>query len=892
MPGSKLFMFNIAAVAAAAPFLAKQQSEGGKVSITIATTNDVYSMYARPMSGNGYYFQGTPSEQFYSICEKDADTCYGTAGAMDMPEASVDKLYNIDLSATGGKVMTKEDSGCVDPSKFDDMVRDPASAWGNTAQMAGTYKYLGLTADTDEYISMLPGDFVAMSYLSSITYGQHMVDMMNAGEVDLVAFGDHEFQFKNKCPPADLADHPEYNDVCLSWNMATGNFLYLGSNVFEDAEKTRLYGSTLEVADEISFVNATVPKNKKVFDEETSYYAPSGNYWFKMVKDKKVCFTGTTEASADEPIIGSTNVWLSDEYEAGVNATREMNEDGCNLVIVLTHQREGYDVLFWRKAVVEEGIKIDAIIGGHDHFPAFLNLQHPTKPDIITPVWKMGMDGQMLGKFVFDFDEQHPDGKLRYAHAIPVFDEQCDQHFIGTDNEEWWNNNVMQTWTHWVQPIKPLQDTNMTNLLFAGFYDTADIRSAESRVGNMLADLFLRNLSAHFAALDGGNIRYGLSQNFTERIPLTELDLYEETPFLDGMVSYDMSLMEVFGYMIYSAPIAMGGPNAPRPVTSGFEIEMDPTTTEHGGVKFIRFTGTSHMAGIVNRTQTECGHPTLKCGEIIWNAEEGWKVDPFTMVIVTAPDYNARYSPDDSPTLRRSYYLTQMSDLCRRGAESYAIDLMESRHPSLALLVLTSSTPTSTTTTGSSRPHYTEDSIKAADEFCGSKAAGSYCMYWQTTAGQVCHGTEVSCSSLLVEGRRLAVADADSQTCWARLDSTIPERSVHVWTDEAVTPEGVKVIDTTTPMADGSAAAAMLLSGPWYVGGEHPEDLEAYGISDPDVESMEMANLPVRRWLESTPAASTDSFVLASFAGEAPKKTVGQFYGAKVNPRTILALHQ
>ncbi|EER04918.1 hypothetical protein Pmar_PMAR010470 [Perkinsus marinus ATCC 50983] len=506
-----------------------------------------------------------------------------------MPEASVDKLYNIGLSATGGKVTTKEDSGCVDPFKFDDMVRDPSSAWGNTAQMAGTYKYLGLTADTDEYISLLPGDFVAMSYLSSITYGQHMVDMMNAGEVDLVAFGNHEFQFKNKCPPADLGNHPEYNDVCVAWNMATGNFLYLSNNVFEDAKKTKLLGSTLKVPDEISFVNATVPKNKKIFNEETSYYAPSGNYLFKMVKGEKVCFTGTTEASADEPIIGKANVWLSDEYEAGVNDTREMSEDGCNLVIILTHQREGYDVLLWRKAVVEEGIRIDAIIGAHDHFPAFLNLQHPTKPDIITPVWKM------------------------------------------------------------------------------------DIRSAESRAGNVLADLFLRNISAHFAALCGGNIRYGLSQNFTGRLPLTALDLFEETPFLGGMVSYDVSLMEVFGYMIYSAPIAMGGPNAPRPVTSGFEIEMDPTSTQHGGVKFIRFTGTSHMAGIVNRTQAECGHPTLKCGEIIWNAEEGWKVDPLAMVVVAVPAYNARYSPNDAPTLRRSYYSTQMSDLCRRGADSYAI---------------------------------------------------------------------------------------------------------------------------------------------------------------------------------------------------------------------------
>ncbi|KAF4649362.1 hypothetical protein FOZ61_001407 [Perkinsus olseni] len=405
-------------------------------------------MFARPMTSNSYFFEGTPSDEFYTMCEQDGENCYGQAAVAGMPEAAIGNLFDMKLSATGGKVMTKEDSGCVDPSKFDHMVRDPASAWGNTAQMAGTYKYLGLTADTDEYISMLPGDFVAMSYLSSITYGQHMVDMMNAGEVDLVVFGNHEFQFKNKCPPADLKSRPEYRDVCVAWNMATGNFLYLSSNVFEDAERTVRFGTNLEVGDKVSFVNATVPKNKKVFNEESRYYAASGSYWFKMVKNKKICFTGTTQTSAAKSIAGDSNVWFSDMMESGVEAAREMNEDGCNLVIVLTHQREGYDVLFWRKAVVEEGIKIDAIIGGHDHFPAFLNLQHPTKPDIITPVWKMGMDGQMLGKFVFDFDDQHPNGKLRFAHAIPVFDGQCEQHFNGTANEEWWNNNVMQTWTH------------------------------------------------------------------------------------------------------------------------------------------------------------------------------------------------------------------------------------------------------------------------------------------------------------------------------------------------------------------------------------------------------------------------------------------------------------
>ncbi|KAF4681937.1 hypothetical protein FOZ63_009790, partial [Perkinsus olseni] len=128
--------------AAAAPFLAKSSENDYHASITIGTTNDVYSMYARPFSGNGYYFEGTPSEDFYKLCEEDGDACYGKAAALGMPEAAIEKMYDINLPYTGGAIMTSDDSGCVDASAFDEKVRGPSTKWGNTAQMAGTYKYI------------------------------------------------------------------------------------------------------------------------------------------------------------------------------------------------------------------------------------------------------------------------------------------------------------------------------------------------------------------------------------------------------------------------------------------------------------------------------------------------------------------------------------------------------------------------------------------------------------------------------------------------------------------------------------------------------------------------------------------------------------------------------
>ncbi|KAF4661896.1 hypothetical protein FOZ61_002881 [Perkinsus olseni] len=896
--------------AAAAPFLAKSSERDYHASITIGTTNDVYSMYARPFSGNGYYFEGTPSEDFYKLCEEDGDACYGKAAALGMPEAAIEKMYDINLPYTGGAIMTSDDSGCTDASAFDEKVRDPSTKWGNTAQMAGTYKYIGKTADTDEYISMLPGDFVAMSYLSSVTYGEHMIDMMNAGEVDLVAFGNHEFQFKDKCPVAQLDEHPEYNNNCVAWSMATGNFLYLGNNVYADEAKTSLLGSDLKVSQEISFVNATVGRNEKVFGtDDDAFYAASGNYWYKMVKKSKVCFAGTTETSAAQAIAGHTNVWFTDMIPSAVKSIREMNDDGCNLVIMLTHQCVGFDVLMWREAVVEQGLKLDAVLAGHDHFPAFLNLHHPTNSEVVTPIWKMGMDGQMLGRLVFDFDAEHPNGKLRYAHALPVLDDQCGHRFVGTEDEDWWNNNVMQTWSHWVQPIKPLANTNMDNLLFQGFYDTADICSDESRVGNMLSDLYMRNMSANIAALSCGNIRYALSQNFTERIPLTELDFYEENPFLDGMVSYDMSLLELFGFVLDSAPVAMNKQSSSsdirpprRAVTAGFEVEMDPAAEDHNGVTSMRFTGTSHMAGIVDRTATDCGHPTLKCGETIWTSQDGWKVDPMTIVKITVTDYNARYSPNDAPMLRRSFYLSQMSDLCRRGADAFTLDLNGGEATTFNCPpgqdffdYLDRERPwtdcgfidTSTTTTKSPSTSYTANSIAAADQYCSSNSSGSYCMFWQKGDGQQCHGTGLSCAHLLVEARMLA-AEAVTPTCWATLKDTVPERSVHVWSEEEVTPKGVPVVDKTTAMASGAASAACALPSAWLVGGEHVEDMDKYGITNPDLQSMKVANLPVRRW--STRQAAPQVMMLFEDESDTTASQE-ELRGAAINPQTILAMH-
>ncbi|EER05416.1 hypothetical protein Pmar_PMAR024879 [Perkinsus marinus ATCC 50983] len=126
----------------------------------------------------------------------------------------------------------------------------------------------------------------------------------------------------------------------------------------------------------------------------------------------------------------------------------------------------------------------------------------------------------------------------------------------------------------------------------------------------------------------------------------------------------------------------------------------------------------------------------------------------------------------------------------------------------------------------------------------------------------------------------------DSKTCWNRLESTIPKRSIHAWVKDAVTPDDVAVVDLDALTDAGSLSAALKLSSPWYIGGENLSNLENYGIFNPDTESMSLTNLPVRRWV------GKNKIKTGVVRNAAQNGYAGHFHGSNVDPRTFLAFHE
>lgn len=76
-------------------------------------------------------------------------------------------------------------------------------------------------------------------------------------------------------------------------------------------------------------------------------------------------------------------------------------------MVAFTHLRMPEDVKFWYEAVKCASRKrqpcphLDLMIGGHDHFPAMLELKNPASGRT-TRIWKMGQNGHLLGRFRFD----------------------------------------------------------------------------------------------------------------------------------------------------------------------------------------------------------------------------------------------------------------------------------------------------------------------------------------------------------------------------------------------------------------------------------------------------------------------------------------------------------
>ena len=200
----------------------------------------------------------------------------------------------------------------------------------------------------DYHLTTFGGDLISPSVLSSITKGQHMIQLMNALDITIATFGNHEF---------------DYGDQVLHKRMEESEFTWLSSNVVEDRGKP--FGNAKQ-----HIIHQAGPITIGLF----------------AVLTPDTAFLSSP----------STQVQFLDPLKIARKHVTDFNKKGVDLIIAISHQPLQDDILL---AHTVPGI--DVILGGYDH-DALSFLQN----DVL--IIKAGLDASHLA--VVDVDiEKTPD---------------------------------------------------------------------------------------------------------------------------------------------------------------------------------------------------------------------------------------------------------------------------------------------------------------------------------------------------------------------------------------------------------------------------------------------------------------------------------------------------
>ena len=190
------------------------------------------------------------------------------------------------------------------------------------------------------------GDLLSPSFMSGLTQGSQMIDMLNSLGVDYAALGNHEFDF---------------GPAVLRKRMAESQFVWLTTSVRED--------------DGSPFGGGYATAIRRV--------GPFTIGFFSVLS--------LDTASRSSP--GSHVIFLPPRRAAN-EAVKALRDHGVDVVVALTHEPVADD-----KALIEQVPGIDLVLGGDDHEPM-------TVEEKGVPIVKSGHDAEFLAFVDLSIDKE------------------------------------------------------------------------------------------------------------------------------------------------------------------------------------------------------------------------------------------------------------------------------------------------------------------------------------------------------------------------------------------------------------------------------------------------------------------------------------------------------
>ena len=316
------------------------------------------------------------------------------------------------------------------------------------------------------------GDFVQGEVIGSVSWGEQIVEVMNRVGYDVVALGNHEFDF-------GMSQIRHLTDL-LDASVVSANFrdLRSGELVFPAYRMVR-YGEV-----DIAYIGLTTPETATSVAPST-FWDQDGNHIYDFM--------------------------LNEFYQQTQTCVDRARAEGADHVVLLSHlgdrKRPGYPSSF---SLIAATTGVDVVLDGHDHhvIPDTLIHNKEGQPVLFSST---GAKFQYIGLLTLSTDGQFS------SRLVPLADLMPD-----TDVQAYVDAIKGNTLTEGMRVV----GTCDVDLPIVDASGEANVRSCEMPLGNFCADAFRLMLKADVAMINGGGIRSGLSQG-----EITFNDLLAVFPF-------------------------------------------------------------------------------------------------------------------------------------------------------------------------------------------------------------------------------------------------------------------------------------------------------------------------------------------------------------------------
>jgi 5'-nucleotidase len=400
---------------------------------------------------------------------------------------------------------------------------------GGLARVASLKKQLASPGKT--VLLLLAGDFLSPSVASSVFKGQQMVATLNAAGLDMATLGNHEFDFG-----------PEV----LRERMKEAKWQWVISNVLDASTGQPVGGA-----------------------------AP---YLIRRYGSLTVGFLGLCLTGDEISPSNRVGLKMLDPIQTAARYVPLLKRQGATVIVAITHLNYPDD-----RRLATRFPDIDLIIGGHEHVPITATVNR-------TLISKAGMNARFVARIdVAPSGQRLALGAWRLARPkqVPIPPSAKRQAPSAASEAR------LERFFELIPMTNALPQDPATAAVVAEYEarlgtaldevvgttrvplnaDTESVRSAESNLGDMIADVMRASVQADLAILNSGTIRSG---RVYPPGPLTRRDLVAILPFGDVTCKVAVSGAVVLAALNNGVSV-LGQGEGRFPQVSGITLTVDPS---------------------------------------------------------------------------------------------------------------------------------------------------------------------------------------------------------------------------------------------------------------------------------------------------------------------------